>query len=332
MGTNSHRPTIKSQEPNIPPLPQALSSQALKGLIFSQKVAKIELYSWYVNSYSMTTAFFFAPWINRMRKSLLIREAANFVRCYPEWKSTETRWKRPLLGFAMAQDSLFYQIKKWVRSTHAMPRDLLPSAKSVISFFLPFENRIHRENAEEHFYASRSWAVAYIETNSLIRDLGEHLKAFLEKEGFRTVLTPATHNYEPEVLVSDWSHRHVAYVTGLGRLGLNNWLITDKGCCGRLGTLVTEAIFRPSVRPTREFCLARDGHACSACLSRCVYGALSRDGFDRFACNRQLLKNDAHFRDLQTTDVCGKCGCNLPCSVANPVAKLRSRARKMAKL
>ena len=52
---------------------------------------------------------------------------------------------------------------------------------------------------------------------------------------------------------------------GLGRLGLNNWLITEKGCCGRLGTFVTEAFFSPTLRPEQEFCLQKAGYRCSAC-------------------------------------------------------------------
>ena len=128
---------------------------------------------------------------------------------------------------------------------------------------------------EEGFYPSRSWAVAYIETNRLIRDLNDHLKSFLEEAGYRTVDTPATHNYDPAILLSDWSHRHIAYIAGLGRLGLNQWLITAKGCCGRLGSFVTEALFSPTPRPKHEFCLHFAGKKCSACVKNCIYGALS---------------------------------------------------------
>jgi epoxyqueuosine reductase QueG len=266
-----------------------------------------------------------------LQKSYLLKETASFVRSYPVRNFTQTLWKSPLLGFASAADPLFARLKEWVRPSHATPQDLLPTARTVISYFLPFESRIQKENAQSGFYPSRSWAIAYIETNRLIRDLGEHQKKLLEAEGYRTVFTPATHNYDPNILFSDWSHRHVAYIAGLGRLGLHNWLITRKGCCGRLGTVVTEAFFKPSSRPTQEFCLALAGYACSFCQNRCIYGAFSKEGFDRYACNRQLLLNDSYFSDLETTDVCGKCGCGLPCSLTNPVGKrLLNKKRKRA--
>jgi epoxyqueuosine reductase QueG len=216
-------------------------------------------------------------------------------------------------------------LKEWVRPSHAIPQDLLPSGKTVIAYFLPFEVRIQKENVKESVYPSRSWAVAYLETNRLILELNEHLKQLLESEGCRTIYTPATHNYDPSILLSDWSHRHIAYIAGLGRLGLNNWLITEEGCCGRLGSFVTEAPFSPTPRPEQEFCLHKAGYKCSACVKKCIYDALFIDRFDRHACNRQLLKNDAHFPDLETTDVCGKCGCGVPCSTSNPVASRKKR-------
>ncbi|HSB05014.1 MAG TPA: epoxyqueuosine reductase [Thermodesulfobacteriota bacterium] len=259
-------------------------------------------------------------------KRSIQREIACFVKSCPDRVQTKTRWKKPLIASASVEDRLFQKLKVWVRPSHALPQDLLSTGKTVIAYFLPFENRVQEENAKEESYPSRSWAVAYLETNRLIQDLNEHLKHFLENAGFRTVYTPATHNYDPSILLSDWSHRHIAYIAGLGRLGLNNWLITEKGCCGRIGSFVTEAILSPTPRPEQEFCLHKAGFQCSACIKMCTYGALFPDRFDRHTCNRQLLKNDAYFSDLGTADVCGKCGCGLPCSTSNPVT-LRKRRK-----
>lgn len=254
-----------------------------------------------------------------MRKKLIQKEIFDFVENYPDRASTKTRWKRPLVAFASAEDRLFPELKKVVRPTHALPQDLLTKAKTVVTYFFPFENKVQEMNAREEEHPAREWAIAYIETNRLIQDLGNHLKDFLERAGYGALSTPATHNYDQAILLSDWSHRHVAYIAGLGRFGLNRWLITEAGCCGRLGSLVTEAFFSPSLRPQGEFCLQFAGQECSACIAKCKYGGLLIDQFDRHACNRQLLKNDAFFSDLATSDVCGKCGCGLPCSDKNPV-------------
>ena len=262
----------------------------------------------------------------KLDKASLQKEVYQFVKNYPTRACTSTRWNKPLISFASVEDPLFPKLKEWVRPSHALPQNLLPTGKTVIVYFLPFEDQVQKDNAREGIYPSQSWAVAYVETNRLIHDLNDHLKHFLGEAGYQTVHTPATHNYDPSILLSDWSHRHIAYIAGLGRLGLNNLLITEKGCCGRLGSFVTEAVFSPTSRPEYEFCLSKAGYECSACLSRCACGALSLDRFDRHACNRRLLENDAYLahsgtETKGTTDVCGKCGVGLPCSVSNPVAR-----------
>lgn len=262
-----------------------------------------------------------------MDQQRMVEEIVQFVQSYGKRVSAVTKWKKPLVGFASADDLLFSQLKEAVRHSHALPRELLPSANTVVAFFIPFEEGVHMENARAGFYPARSWAVAYVETNRLISELNRHLKVRLETEGFRTIFAPPTHNYDPGTLMSDWSHRHIAFVAGLGRFGLNRWLITEQGCCGRLGSLVTEAVFPPTLRPSEEFCLHFGGYECTACVDQCGYGALFIDRFDRYACNDRLLRNQRFFSDLDKSDVCGKCGCGLPCSTQNPVSK-RSQNKK----
>jgi len=140
-------------------------------------------------------------------------------------------------------------------------------------------------------------------------------------EGFDASTTPATHNFDEKKLVSRWSHKHLGYIAGLGTFGTHHLLITRAGCCGRLGSLVTSMALPPSSRPQEEWCLHKQGRRCSACLSKCVYGALGESTFDRRACYRQCLENDAHYTDLPLVDVCGKCGCNVPCSYGIPTEK-----------
>ncbi len=255
----------------------------------------------------------------------MIREIVRFVKNYSTEESAETEWKRPLVGFASADDPLFLKLREVVRPSHALPGNLVAAAQTVVAFFLPFDSRLQKENARAGITPARSWAVAYIETNRLIRELSEHLKTFLEAAGCQAALVPATHNFDPQVLMSNWSHRHIAYIAGLGRFGLNRWLITEKGCSGRFGSLVTDAYFPPSPRPDHEFCLHMAGYRCGACAKKCIYDALFIDRFDRHACYRQLLKNVSNFSDLETSDVCGKCGCGLPCSTTNPGAKRTSK-------
>ncbi len=250
-------------------------------------------------------------------KESISAEIARFVDGYAEERKTETRWRRPLVGFASAADRLFERFRDVVSPTHRVPTDLLPAARTVVAFFIPFERSVARSNLAGSA-ASRAWAVAYIETNRLVAAVGAHMTGFLESRGFPVALTPATHNFDEKRLVSDWSHRHVAYAAGLGTFGLNNMLITREGCCGRLGSFVTTAEVQPDRRPSTEACLRKRGFACARCAARCVNEALFVDRFDRHRCYAKCLENGRAFALLGKADVCGKCVVGLPCSFRVP--------------
>jgi epoxyqueuosine reductase QueG len=253
-----------------------------------------------------------------------IRDEINhFVAAYQHHKNLSTSWLEPLVAFAAAADPLFAELKNVVVDSHALPKDLLPDGQTVISFFLPFPKSIAASNIKRDL-SSPEWAVTYIETNELINRLAEHMQVYLEKFGEKAVAVPATHNWIEDKLVSNWSHRHVAYVAGLGKFGLNNMLITAKGCSGRLGSLVTTAMIEPDSRPQQEACLYKFDGTCKQCVRRCVNDALSANGFDRFRCYAKLLENVEEHKNLGYADVCGKCLAATPCTHTNPVVhKLR---------
>lgn len=246
-------------------------------------------------------------------------EIAGFVEGWRKRKRIDF-WRDPLVACASPSDPLMKALKKAVDPAHAMPRDLLPEAESVIVYFLPFRPEYGRENDAAGENCARSWAVLYFKTNELILEINAHLQRVMERLGHKAAVTPATHNFDEQKLVSLWSHKHLGYIAGLGTFGLHHILITPSGCCGRLGSLVTSMPIAPTPRPNREFCLEKAGRECLACYSKCTYGALTLPGspFDRHACYAQCLRNDAHFDDLPLVDVCGKCSCEVPCSYMAP--------------
>ena len=243
----------------------------------------------------------------------------NYVAQYPETHPVETGWQAPLLGVASAFDPLFERYKKIINLRHALPQELLPGAQSVIVFYIPFERELHKTNCSTDLYCSRKWAVAYIETNQLLADAAVYLQAVLEAGGHQAALVPPTHNFNKKTLLSGWSHRHAAFAAGLGRLGHHNLLITEKGCTGRLGSLVTDQVLEPSRRPEKEYCLHKAGYTCLKCVERCRFEALFPDRYDRFACYRQCRLNDRKYADLGLTEICGKCTALVPCSTMIPV-------------
>lgn len=238
----------------------------------------------------------------------------------------EGLWERPLVGFAAVADPLMSALKRMVSPTHLLPGDLLPSARTVIVYFIPFVKAVPQANRGRRA-AAPQWARAYIETNRLVAAVNDGLSALLGALGFDQVVLPATHNFDTERLVADWSHKHLAYIAGLGAFGVHRLLITAKGCCGRFGSLITSAAVPATARSGRERCLHRETGDCLACVRNCVFGALTAERFDRQACYRVLLANAARFEKMGLADVCGKCTCVVPCSFVDPVQELVSKKK-----
>ncbi len=259
-------------------------------------------------------------------KTLIEQGIKDFVERFRTAERFQTSWREPLVAFAGAKDPLFPVLKDVVSPSHCMPEDLLEDARTVIVYFLPFEKSVPKGNRHGS-HASREWALAYVETNRLINALNDRLADLLERKGYRATKLPPTHNFDKKKLTSDWSHKHVAFIAGLGKFGVHHLLITDKGCCGRLGSLITTADIEPTTRPTHEYCLHKINGKCLICVDKCPVGALKDGSFDRQSCYDVLLDNARIHEDLGLSDVCGKCTCVVPCSFQNPVEKTLSILR-----
>jgi epoxyqueuosine reductase QueG len=225
---------------------------------------------------------------------------------------TQTRYRAPLVAFVSAGDPGFYELPRLIPG-HLLPRDLLPDARSVCAFFLPFDAETVRANRRGDL-ASETWARAYVETNALLEEICVHLGTALAERGIQVAWQPPTHNFDPVRLVSAWSHKSVAAVARLGQLGHHRMLITRAGCAGRLTSVVLDA--EPPTLPgdiVRGVRLCSYEQGCRACVRRCPVEALTEVGFDRQACYAQCLANDARI-PRWTADVCGKCVTG-PCAV-----------------
>lgn len=234
-------------------------------------------------------------------------------------------WQTPLVASAPI-DQRFDILPQIASGDHMHPHDLLPTAKSAVVFFIPFKRELVKENKNGD-RPCRNWGVAYVHTNDLISRLSQALERNLFESGFKSALTPATHNFDEDKLMARWSHKHLACLSNLGRFGTHHMLITPAGCAGRLGSLVTEADLGDNpVIDTEEACLLKAGQACGKCIAACPVDALTESGFDRRRCWNRLNENRVvldFFGDLpKTTHVCGKCAALMPCSFINPVAKL----------
>ncbi len=247
-------------------------------------------------------------------KELIQIEAINFVKAYPNAQNYPNIWRTPLVGFADAKSSYFCTLPQIASATHKMPEDFLDNPSIVISFFLPFSEELANTNINvPSNAASQEWANAYNYTNDLMIDLSTHLVNFIVQMGYRAA-APTGVIMEEGVLRSCWSQRHIAYAAGLGTFGINNMLISEKGCCGRYGSVIADIPVTPSYPLETEYCLYKQNGSCKKCIQNCFTGALTLEGFDREKCYAACRRNIAN----TGVDVCGKCDTDIPCAYNIP--------------
>jgi len=249
-------------------------------------------------------------------------------------------WDTPEVGFADGRDPLFTRYKSLIGTFHLTPEEALEAAGreesgirtralTVISWVLPFTERIRRSNAIATDGPSRLWAHA--------RTYGEQFNNFvrrrvvdeLRERGFAAACPPLSPEFDcveaPGVgLASIWSERHIAYAAGLGTFGHHRAFISRLGSAIRLGSAVTDAPIPPTPRTYSahlENCLLAKRGRCLVCADRCPAGAISENGHDKEVCR------DYYYRHIVPTRSgssgvermgCGLCTTGVPCEFEIP--------------
>ncbi len=237
----------------------------------------------------------------------------------------------PLVAFGAADDPLFEEFKdtKAIGPWHMAPQEWLPGAKSVVSLFFPFTEKVRATNAAQDEWASSAWLHGRIEGQEWIKLYMKTFRERLEELG-ASALVPmqdprwgqirrgrgmeAYPGLDETVFGSNWSERHAAYVCGLGTFGLSKGLITRKGIAGRFGSVVTDIELEPDPREYSgiyDWCIN-----CGACIARCPAKAISSEkGKEHSPCLDKLLQSGKRFAPRYG---CGLCQTGVPCEHQRP--------------
>ncbi len=229
------------------------------------------------------------------------------------------RFRLPVLvGVASVEDSLWLKLKS-AHPWHAHPRELLPTARSVIVIALPLSREAVLSN-RHGVKPSRQWLYEYVIANKVLSKLAKALCEYLAKQGFDCVDIKPTHEFSQTYLHARWSHRHAGYIAGLGTFGINNMLITKAGCAVRLASVVTSCKVEITPRPEIEYCLEKRGILCSTCVKACPVEAFRDWRYGKYLCYTWLLRIDYTYRNLygDPVDACGKCIANALCALSIP--------------
>ncbi len=249
-------------------------------------------------------------------------------------------WETPLIGVAAGDDPYYEFLKEHIGSFHWNPEEVFqlkypgPIEKgklSVVSMVFPQTMETKQTQTKETKVPSREWIVSRGEWEPLLKEFSGNLVKRLEEMGIRSVsidLQPefGTARSENLGIASKWSHRHSAYLAGLGTFGLSEGFISEKGTAVRISSLIVEAPLTPDVRTYsshNEWCLYFQDGSCGACIRRCPTNAISFEGHDKDACEayEDYFAENLWPEDIDKGDYiygCGLCQVGIPCQNKKP--------------
>ncbi len=234
----------------------------------------------------------------------------------------------PVFGISAVDDDIYKTFKKpeVIGDNFMLPEEWLPEAKSIISFFLPFTERVRSSNRRDPENTSPEWLHARIEGQAFMNAYTEKLKAYFAGRGVRSCV-PATdsrfavrsavlppENHKAMHIASNWSERHIAYASGLGTFCLTRGLISERGVAGRYGSIIVSEEITPDKRPytgVYDYCIM-----CGACVKRCPAGAISLEyGKNQLKCKQWMDMTEKKYAPRYG---CGKCQVGVPCESRIP--------------
>jgi Uncharacterized Fe-S protein len=227
-------------------------------------------------------------------------------------------YRKPIVGFTTADDPGFMELRNTISPNHFFPEDMLPGARSVVSFFVPVSEDIALGNIEEKIpsfdYAHVKWA-----QKGLMADIIAGLSVRLKEDGIRcSVNTEGKIPFVLEPPYHPWLQKPIAVMCGVGRFGINRQIITESGCAGRLGSVVIDAETEPTGKIEEELCPYFIDKSCGVCVRNCPVGALGYDCIDRHRCKMQIHSiHERYNGDKKIVDSCAQCVA-LPCATGLP--------------
>ena len=245
----------------------------------------------------------------------------------------------PSVGFSRASDPLypfykdhidpdFYRLPtEWLKSVYG--REFHPENVSIISWVLPQTADTRAKSAASTDCPTLEWQMARIHGEDCNQAMAKALETYFRDLGYEAVAPMCApdfswNNSEKFTLISNWSERHTAFISGLGTFGLCDGLISHRGKAARYGSCIVNLPLEPTVRPyTRynEYCLADKG--CTACIDRCPAGAITKEGgHDKVKCqayHKEFIAPICHDRyGHEGRAVCGLCQTGVPCECGIP--------------
>ena len=183
----------------------------------------------------------------------------------------------PLVGFAPVDrwehppPDLPNQFDEWIPQEF-WPQTIYPEAETVIVIGLPVQLPIV-ETAPSIYYHE-----LYNTVNAALDLKAYEISNYLINKGYPSIYLPRDGYGDIDIILEKpltfFSHKHAAYLAGLGSFGLNNVLLTPEfGPRVRFTSIFTTAKIEPSPIKVGDLCTR-----CLACVKNCPVNAVKMEG------------------------------------------------------
>lgn len=212
----------------------------------------------------------------------------------------------PMVGFAPVDRwenppiELPNQFKEWI-PREFWPQTIYPEAETVIVIGLPIQLPIV-ETAPSIYYHE-----LYDTVNASLDAKAYDISNYLTSKGYPSIYLPRDGYGDIDIILKKplafFSHKHAAYLAGLGSFGQNNVLLTTEfGPRVRFTSIFTTAKIEGDPIEVGDLCTR-----CLACVKECPVNALKTEGdfpppADKITCATRSKKLRKEFRSP-----CGIC-------------------------
>lgn len=206
----------------------------------------------------------------------------------------------PLVGFASADSWETPPFEPWVPEAFR-PRSIFPEVKTVIVIGIPVSLPVV-ETAPSIWYHE-----LYRTVNALLDQHGFGIASRLTAGGDPSVWIPRDGYGSISVLkekaVAFFSHRHAAYLAGLGNFGINNALLTPGfGPRVRFCSIFTSAEISPDCVNEQQLCIQ-----CMRCVKICPVKALDGREYPAGLTDKKACATRSEALNNRFISPCGLC-------------------------
>ncbi|MCL7410401.1 MAG: epoxyqueuosine reductase [Methanosarcinaceae archaeon] len=206
----------------------------------------------------------------------------------------------PMMGIAPVERWATPLFEPWIPEQFH-PHNIFPEAVSVIVIGLPVTLPVIETTPSIYYYE------LYRTINTMLDQYGYRISNFLNRKGHPSVFVPRDGYGDISVLINEptafFSHRHAAFLAGLGSFGVNNTLLTKEyGPRVRFTSILTSAKLPTDSVMEDDLCTR-----CMGCVRCCPVGAIDKKDYPEGIIRKDLCSKYSEKLRNRFISPCGVC-------------------------